>query len=65
MQQDLPGSSLASNKTVKSRIESADISYREASSMTSAVAAESTVASQFAIKFDACQASISKCAAES
>jgi hypothetical protein len=37
--------------------------YREASSVTAAVAAESTVASQFAAKFDSCQASISNCAA--
>ena len=37
--------------------------YREASSVTAAVAAESTVATQFSIKFDACQASISSCAA--
>ncbi len=37
--------------------------YREASSVTAAVAAESTVASQFSIKFDACQANISSCAA--
>ena len=38
--------------------------YREASSVTAAVSAESTVASQFSIRFDACQASISSCAAE-
>jgi hypothetical protein len=37
--------------------------YREAYSVTAAVAAESTVAGQFSIKFDACQASISNCAA--
>ncbi len=36
--------------------------YREASSVTAAVAAESTVASQFSGKFDSCKANISDCA---
>jgi hypothetical protein len=52
-----------STKIVEEAFRVEATTYREASSVTAAVAAESRVASQFSGKFDSCEADISTCAA--